>query len=249
MNMDHANNGPFPETSLTLFQRMVSGSPGDSREALEEFFSRYWYPMYAFMRARGATHEDASDLVQGFVMKELLERDQIRQWQPERGRLRTFLKVALDRYRLNEHRRESAQKRGGRKAKTHVSMDFEWAEGRFENTAIDFDSPDKLFEREWAEVTVQKVISELSKKYAAKDKSTEFLLLCQNLSARAGDGQATSYRDIATQLNTTENNVKQKMIAFRALFKKQLEQTVSETVDQSELESEVQFLTRLVSGL
>lgn len=239
---------PFPETSLSLYQRVLSDGPAESRAALEEFFQRYWYPMYAFMRARGATHDDASDLVQGFILSELLEREQIKEWNPERGRLRTFLKVALDRFRLKEYRRESAKKRGGPKAETHVSMDFEWAEGRYANTAIDHDSPDKIFEKEWAEATINQVLSMLASRYSDKDKLKEFQLLCRNLSARAGDGDHVKYSEIAAELGTTENNVKQKMITFRDQFKRAMESVVAETAAAGEVEDEVAFVSNLMMG-
>tara|TARA_R110002096_G_scaffold316010_10_gene510361 strand:+ start:16299 stop:17069 length:771 start_codon:yes stop_codon:yes gene_type:complete len=239
---------PFPETSLSLYQRVLSDNPMDSQQALEEFFQRYWYPMYAFMRAQRETHDDASDLVQAFIVNELLEREQIKQWDPKRGRLRTFLKVALDRFRKKEFRKESAQKRGGPKAQTHVSMDFEWAEGRFANTAIDEQSPDKIFEKEWAEATINQVMGMLAQRYSKKDKLKEFQLLCQNLSGRAGDGDHVKYSEIALELGTNENNVKAKMLAFRDQFKRALDSVVSETAAPGEVEDEVSFVSNLMMG-
>lgn len=239
---------PFPQTSLTLFDRMLSDSEPESQAAIEDFFSRYWYPMYTFMRVRGESHDDASDLVQGFVMKELLKRDQIKLWDSKKGRLRTFLKVALDRYRMSEYRRESAAKRGGPKADTHISMDFEWAQGHYANTAIDHDSPDRIFEKSWAEATIQQVMSRLATQYESRGKLREFQLLCRNLSARAGDGDHVKYSEIADELQTSENNVKQKMLMFRREFQRTLEMVVAETTAEEDVADEVLMVSSLVMG-
>jgi RNA polymerase sigma-70 factor (ECF subfamily) len=42
-----------------------SALPG-SREALERLCRTYWYPLYAFVRRKGHSPEDAKDLTQAF---------------------------------------------------------------------------------------------------------------------------------------------------------------------------------------
>ena len=48
-----------------------SQAPG-YKEALAELCNLYWYPLYAFVRRRGHSPEDAQDLTQGFFL-DLLE--------------------------------------------------------------------------------------------------------------------------------------------------------------------------------
>jgi len=43
-----------------------SQTPG-CKEALADLCKLYWYPLYAFIRHRGYSPEDAQDLVQGFL--------------------------------------------------------------------------------------------------------------------------------------------------------------------------------------
>ena len=84
----------FPTTNLTLVQRIRV--PEYCVNALNEFFLQYWVPLYFFLREKGETHERASDILQGFIEREILEREQLASWDPSLGRLRTYLKVCLD---------------------------------------------------------------------------------------------------------------------------------------------------------
>lgn len=246
-SLDGEQSAGFPRTSLTLYQRVVSNDPEVSRKALGEFFERYWYPMYALMRSRGEKHEDAADLVQGFIAEQLLEREQVNNWEPEKGRLRTFLKVALDRYRVSKHRKETAQKRGGDHTQTHVHMDFTWAQECFADAAVlDLNSPDKIYDRAWADSTVHRAIAMVVEDYKKRGKLEEFKLLGQNLSFRAGEGESVNYREIAELLGTTENTVKQKMSAYRQRFRSAVITVTAQTVGSLEVAEEIDFITEIL---
>lgn len=238
----------FPTTSLTLYQRIHSRSSSDSAEALNEFFSLYWLPLYRFLRASGESHEDASDFLQGFISREILERDQLRAWNPEKGTMRGFLKTCLDRFRKKEHRREMALKRGGRKVETHVSIDLDWAEGYFEDQTAVGETPDRQFDREWASAIVNQATSLLAKRYAEKDKSEEFRLLLLNLEDRGDESRAASYAMIAARLGTTPDAVKQRMRAFRTRFHQCLRHVVREFVREEDIGEEISYLMSILKG-
>ncbi|MGB0578148.1 MAG: hypothetical protein ACPGVU_00470 [Limisphaerales bacterium] len=242
------NTSAFPPTSRTLFRRVIASLDTECNEALEEFFQDYWHPMYVFLRSKGTSHEDASDLVLGFILHELLTRDQIRNWKPDRGRLRTFLMVGLDRFRINEYHRESAQKRGGPKEQTHVSFDFEWSRDRYEQSATIADTPDLQFDREWAEVVVQKTMHVVEMEYVQRGRAKEYRILSRSLRGRSGGGRRVAYAEIAHNLRTSENNVKQKMLQLRNRYRHALSKQVAETVDESEVEEEIRYVSDLVMG-
>jgi RNA polymerase sigma-70 factor (ECF subfamily) len=56
----------------------------------------------------------ADDLLQGFLADKVLEQRLIGHADPKRGRFRTFLLAALDRYVVDEHRHRAARKRSPR---------------------------------------------------------------------------------------------------------------------------------------
>ena len=91
-------------------------SPG-WQEALETLCRTYWYPLYAFIRGSGHSPQDAQDLTQEFFAR-LLAKEYLRGVEPEKGRFRTFLRMAMKRFLANEWDRLSAKKRGGGRAWT-----------------------------------------------------------------------------------------------------------------------------------
>ena len=103
--------GRFPTTRWTLV-RAAQEDEAVRRDALELLFSLYWKPVYFYLRRRGMDPARAEDAVQGFFT-DLLERGFPLRADPARGRLRSYLRAAMDHYLINQHAREKAVKRGG----------------------------------------------------------------------------------------------------------------------------------------
>src|ERR1051326_1344492 len=121
-------------------------SPG-CFEALEILCRTYWYPLYAFIRSSGYSPHDAQDLTQGFFER-LLAKEYLRVVDPEKGRFRTFLKVALKRFLVHEWERGNAAKRGG--GEPALSFDTGLAEQRFQAQTMHTLAPDLIYDRQWA---------------------------------------------------------------------------------------------------
>lgn len=102
----------FATTRWSLVIKAGGPSDDPSRAALAELCQLYWPPLYSFLRRHGHSRERAEDLTQGFFVQ-LLERRSIRAADPARGRFRSFLLTALQRYAINEHKRDTVAKRGG----------------------------------------------------------------------------------------------------------------------------------------
>src|SRR5437879_871174 len=83
-----------------------------SRQALEQLCQTYWYPLYAYVRRRGYSPQDAEDLTQAFFAR-LLSSDFFASADRDRGRFRSFLLTALNHFLADEWDRVRAQKRGG----------------------------------------------------------------------------------------------------------------------------------------
>jgi len=63
----------FRTTRWSVVLLAAQSQTAGFREALAELCNLYWYPLYAFVRQRGYSPEDAQDLTQGFFAH-LLER-------------------------------------------------------------------------------------------------------------------------------------------------------------------------------
>ena len=137
-----------------------------SEAALETLCGIYWYPIYAFVRGLGNSPHDAQDLTQEFFAL-LLAKDYLRVVTPEKGRFRSFLRVAVRHFLSNERDRRRAQKRGG--GRTQVPFDTVLAEQRFQNErerhAL---PPDCIYDRGWALTLLQEVMERLEREYRAK---------------------------------------------------------------------------------
>src|SRR5277367_5884682 len=138
--------GGFPATRWSVVLRARSTDPA-AKAALAELCRMYWRPVYSFLRRQGNASHDAEDLTQGFFVI-LLEQESFARVDEAKGRLRSFLLVALKRFAANEYKRERTQKRGG--AVTHVPIDTGDAEEYYTAELATGLSPDLLFERHWA---------------------------------------------------------------------------------------------------
>jgi RNA polymerase sigma factor (sigma-70 family) len=212
-------------------------------DALAELCQIYWPPLYSYLRRRGHDAEDAQDLTQGFFMH-LLERHDVRKADAARGRFRGFLLTALKRYAINEHERAAAARRGGRHVR--LSLDFEEAERTYALDRRDDETPDRVFDRKWAGIAIERALQRLrdeghdAGKAAVTDRLLPYL---------TDAGALPSYRDVAGSLGLTEGAVKVAVHRLRQRFGAILRLEVGETVLAPEdIDDEMRELIRAVSG-
>ena len=84
-----AGNAGFQTTNWSIILAAGQRPTSDSREALEVLCKTYWYPLYAYVRRRGHSVEEAEDLTQGFFAR-LLEKNYLKEVRRERGKFRSF---------------------------------------------------------------------------------------------------------------------------------------------------------------
>ena len=98
--------------------------------ALEHLCATYWQPLYAYVRRRGYSPDDAQDLTQEFFAR-LLAQKWVGDADPSKGRFRTFMLTALTRFLANDWDWHRAQKRGG--GRIALPLDTEPAEARYQS--------------------------------------------------------------------------------------------------------------------
>jgi DNA-directed RNA polymerase specialized sigma24 family protein len=87
-------NREFTTTHWSVVLAAAQTDSPQAAEALENLCRTYWYPLYAFVRRRGYSPEDAQDLTQGFLAS-LLSTHALGTVHPAKGRFRSFLLAAL----------------------------------------------------------------------------------------------------------------------------------------------------------
>ncbi|HWI57605.1 MAG TPA: sigma-70 family RNA polymerase sigma factor [Bacillota bacterium] len=214
----------------------------DSAAALEILCRTYWYPLYAFVRGSGFSPEDAQDLTQEFFVR-LLAKDYLRVVEPEKGRFRTFLRMALKRFLANEWERLRAQKRGSGQAP--LAFDTTLAEQRFYLEPANSLSPDRIYDRRWALTLLEQAVLRLESEYIAADKPTEWQHLKAHLTAERG---AIPYTALAADLQTTEGAARVAVHRLRKRFREIFRTTLADTVSApEEIEGELAYVLEVLA--
>jgi RNA polymerase sigma factor (sigma-70 family) len=213
-------------------------------QALTTLCETYWYPLYAFLRGRGRSVEDAQDLTQAFFAR-VLEKQALRQADPARGRFRSFLLTSLKNFASNEHDRGLTRKRGG--GVPLVSLEFESAEGRFQLEPPSHETPDRVFDRRWALTLLDRVISRLKMEMVAAGRDAYFERLKNYLT---GDEPQLSYAQTATELGMSEGAVKVAVHRLRRQYRNLLRDEIAQTVSSpDEIDDELRHLWSAVGRL
>lgn len=237
-----SNNAHFATThwSVVLAARTPS-SPGYLR-ALGALCETYWYPVYAFLRRQGYSTHQAEDYTQGLFTK-LIEKQGLRLVDSEQGRFRSYLLGALKHFLADEHDHDRAQKRGG--GREILPMDFMDAETRYCYEPIHELSPEKLFQKSWALMLLERALKRLRDE-AIKTKNER--LFDQLKMYLTGDLSPGPYSVIARRLGMTEGAVKTAVHRFRVSYRRILREEISQTVSsQAEVEEELRDLFRILT--
>src|SRR5512141_3318205 len=121
-----APGGRFPATRYSAVRAAGSGDAAERARSFEILVRAYYKPVYKHLRLRFRKDaEDARDLAQGFFAR-AFEKRTFADFDPARARFRTYLKVCLDRYAMEQARSERRQKRGG--GAVRLGLDFDEAE-------------------------------------------------------------------------------------------------------------------------
>ncbi len=228
----------FHTTRWSLVAAAREGEGEPARAALEELCAAYWYPLYAYLRRRGNDADESADLVQGFFAT-LLEKGYVGQADPERGRFRGFLSVALKHYASKERAKQRAQKRGG--GRVHLPLDFDDGERRYSLEPEAGGTPESFYERQWALTLLDRVLERLAaNQRAGRPAKAERFEVLRPYLAGAGD---VPYRDVGDQLAMSETAVKVAVFRLRARYRDMLREEIAQTVEtEAEIDDEIRRL-------
>src|SRR5262245_21321197 len=163
--------GRFVTTRWSLVLAAGGGEPERSRSAMTRLLETYWYPLYAFARRKGHGSEEASDLTQEFLLG-LLDGRFLGDADPRKGRFRTFLLTAFERFLVDEYRRERRDKRGG--GRPILSLSSIDAEERYRFEPADTLTPQQIYERRWALTLLETTLRRLEEEMAAAGREELF---------------------------------------------------------------------------
>ena len=108
-----SGSGRFSTTDWQLIAAARGADVPQARNGPGHLCAAYWYPLYAYLRRRGHSADQAQDLTQGFFAS-LLGRDFLAGIAPEKGKFRSFLLSSLQNYLSNERRSRAGPQTRGR---------------------------------------------------------------------------------------------------------------------------------------
>lgn len=232
----------FPSTRWTLISQMQEGSPtAEHRLALDTICRTYWYPLYVYARRFGKNEDEARDAVQD-CFAHLISGNHLKEADPLRGRLRSFLLTVLKNVMLHEVERGQAQKRGG--GVNTISLDLQDAEGRYLTEPMSGDaSPEQAFERKWALTLLETTREKLRESYATAGKVTIF----QVLSPALAEGERwNGHERAAAELNMDVGAVRVALHRLRKRYRDLLLEQVAATVSSDgDVRAELAYLMGL----
>jgi RNA polymerase sigma-70 factor (ECF subfamily) len=223
---------------------LAAGDEGSTQAAtaLARLCQTYWFPVYAFIRKRGHSPEQAQDFTQDFFAG-FLEKNYVVKAARDRGRFRSFLMSSVENFLHNEHDRAQAQKRGG--GKEHLSLDYAAAEERYQIEPVEETDPAKIFEQQWAATLLETVLNRLRHEFGAEGRMGLFEELQAHL---WGDAESIPYTQLAEKFGLTEGNIKTIAHRLRQRYRALLREEIAQTVAQpGEVDDEIRHLMRTVS--
>lgn len=161
---------------------------------------------------------------------------------PNRGRFRSFLLASFKHMMAKERRAATRQKRGG--DAVVFSLDAWNPEDRYAAEPTHDLTPDRLFEREWAEALLARTLERLKAQYA--DRALPFHELKVFL---VGDRGTAPFAQVAARLGVGEGALKLVVYRMRQRYAQIFREEVAQTVeDAAEVEDEIRHVFAVLAG-
>jgi RNA polymerase sigma factor (sigma-70 family) len=218
-----------------------------AQAALAELCKIYWRPVFAFICRQGQRVPDAQDLTQEFFAKVLKGR-LLQSADRSRGRFRSLLLTALQRFLHDEGDKRHAHKRGG---DLHFVPWDDWMTEAPSHLSIpqresDNWSPERIFDVRWAATVVERALRRLGDECEKHGRRRVFDVLSSCLSAERQD---VSYAAFGRILGIQETAVKNLVHRLRERYRALLREEVAETVDaDNEIDDELRYLCAALSA-
>ena len=232
----------FQETHWSVVLAAGDSRSPQAADALEKLCSAYWYPLYAYVRRKGHSQEDAQDLTQEFFAR-LLEKKYLKLADRERGKFRGFLLTSLKHFLVNEWEKARTAKRGG--GQTVLPLDEQLAESRYLAEPSADSSPDALFEKRWAITVLEQVLARLRQESVGAGKGELFELLRDFL---WGDKNLAPQTEIGAQLGLSAAAVKSAVHRLRLRYRELLRAEIGNTMARAEdIDEELRYLVSVLA--
>lgn len=228
---------PFPATAWSRVLK-TRGTDADesARQALDQLCAVYWQPVEGYLRALGCPPQESEDVAQDFFAT-FLRRAGFQRAEPERGRLRAYLKSAIRHHLFHWRRERTAQRRGG--GVEPLALDAEDVREPAASPAAD-----TQYDEQWALIVLARALDELKAGYAKRGRLAVYERLKSTLLA----SEEADCGTLAAELGMTRGALAVEQHRARRRLADLLRAQVIETVDDpAEADAELLHLLRVLA--
>jgi RNA polymerase sigma-70 factor (ECF subfamily) len=231
----------FATTHWSLVLRANDSQSPDSAAALETLCRSYWPPLYAFVLRQGHPPTEAQDLTQEFFAR-LLADGFLPGAEPGRGRFRSYLLGAFKNFAAVEWKSAHRLKRGG--GHTFLSLEELAAVDHEIPESKSADSPEELYDRQWAQTVVARVMTQLAHEWAESGQAARF----NALKCFLVEDEAETYAVLGARLGLSENGVASAVHRLRRRYAELFREEIAHTLDDpAEVAEEIRYLCTLLA--
>lgn len=236
-----ANPTEFRTTLWTAVLAAGKESSPDSAAALAGLCRTYWPPVFAYIRKRVSSVDQAKDLTQSFFAR-FLEKHFVARAQRSRGRFRCFLLTSVENFLRDEHDKSTTLKRGG--GQPVLSLDLALFDEEQEPASPL--TPALAFEKTWAQTLLNRVMQRLREEHREGSRAELFEHLQSQL---WGETATIPYEELSKRLGVSNVQLRVAAHRMRQRYREILREEIAQTVSgPEEIEDEIRYLLQVVSG-
>jgi DNA-directed RNA polymerase specialized sigma24 family protein len=243
-------SGDFQTTRWTIVAQAGGASAGGAggetqlanrRVALDILLRSYYPPLRRFLVTRyNHSSEAADDILQGFIASSILEKNLLHAADQTKGRFRTFLLTALQRYAVNEWRAARTQRRGGGKI---AAMD---------DVLEPADNPARdQFDMDWAKHVIGQAVQRVETECAQSNRPDVWgVFQARVLGPTLQEQEAPSYAELVDKFGfKSPAHASNVLVTGKRMFIRTLRDVVAEYGGSEDaIEEEILDLHRILAG-
>ena len=237
----------FPTTQWSEIRNVNTLDGPRQRQTANKLLQKYWKPVYCYLRRKGYPNEQSKDLTQGFFYEVILGRDLLRRADRSRGKFRTFLLTALDRYTIDQHNRQSTQKRNPSQDLIHLDTS-EISDMLQDRSSL---TPEDIFNYAWASEILNQVLFTVKSECIAGDMAVHWEVFQAKVVAPITEGtKPLSLAELSKRHRIKDESTASNMIItikrrFRAEMRRYIRQFVT---SESQVEEEFSDILKVLTG-
>jgi DNA-directed RNA polymerase specialized sigma24 family protein len=247
---DRTDMGGEREAFLTTHWSLIEGI----KEHIDKdwaliglLLERYWKPVYCYLRRKGYDNEQAKDLTQDFFHEVVLNRSLIERADQSKGRFRSFLLNALNKYLVDEKRKEQAKKR----IPQDKLVPLDISHPPLLPQKVSQLDPEQCYDYVWKIDLLERALAELKQWYFGRAMETHWYLFRDRLLRPSLEGvEAPAFSQLSKRYGIQDDTKASNMLGtvkrqFQKILTKHVRQTVlSGDVAETELQEMFKFLKK-----